>query len=174
MSCQPCGCDAEAGHTCERHILEALLPIRDVQERSRPNKGGTRAARNAQGYKQCPTCQQFYPETNFHQSNRRAGWLAADGSYKQSRCKGCQVNDRRKARATRTAKLGRLKLQTGCVDCGYRAFAGALDFHHINPKEKTLAISAANSSSWAATLRETRKCIVLCANCHRVRHHAPR
>lgn len=48
-----------------------------------------------------------------------------------------------------------------------------LDFHHINPVEKVKTISAMALSghySIDKIIKEMGKCIVLCANCHRVEH----
>lgn len=59
------------------------------------------------------------------------------------------------------------KLLIGCKDCGYHAHHAALEFHHEG-SDKTLNLSFAKSLSQAKS--EMAKCIVLCSNCHRVRH----
>lgn len=47
-----------------------------------------------------------------------------------------------------------------------------LDFHHVDSKSKDFAITdRINHLSLERLLLETRKCILLCANCHR-KHHA--
>ena len=55
--------------------------------------------------------------------------------------------------------------------CGYHKNFAALDFDHIDPTTKKRTIShllAINQPwAWQAALRESRKCQVLCANCHR-------
>lgn len=54
-----------------------------------------------------------------------------------------------------------------CKVCGYKKYAGALDFHHINPKTKSFTISVKGLSySWDSVLEEARKCVLLCKNCH--------
>jgi hypothetical protein len=55
-----------------------------------------------------------------------------------------------------------------CRCCGYDRCLAALDFHHRDPREKDLEISAA--ASWDAIEPELRKCILLCSNCHRETH----
>jgi hypothetical protein len=46
-----------------------------------------------------------------------------------------------------------------------------LDFHHINPKEKTIQIGNAwTYKSIKDTFKEIEKCIPLCSNCHREFH----
>ena len=48
-----------------------------------------------------------------------------------------------------------------------------LDYHHINPKEKETTISRmiANRYTMDKIEVEMKKCIVLCANCHREFHY---
>jgi hypothetical protein len=56
-----------------------------------------------------------------------------------------------------------------CVLCGYSKCHAALELHHINPTEKDFALGSirANSISWEKIVAELRKCVMLCANCHR-------
>jgi hypothetical protein len=103
---------------------------------------------------------------------RRAGWKARDGSFRQSYCTECHGDFKKLSGKKRTAKLGEIKLKTGCIDCGYKEHACALDFYHIGPK--LFSIGTDLSVPWKKVLLEIAKCIVVCANCHRVRHHASR
>mgnify|MGYP001607192259 FL=1 len=57
--------------------------------------------------------------------------------------------------------------KNGCVLCGEK-FYGALDFHHIDPKQKDKSIARATSKAYVK--KEIEKCIVLCSNCHRKFH----
>lgn len=59
-----------------------------------------------------------------------------------------------------------------CCICGYDKVQTALEFHHINPAEKKFAISQSDSvtASLEDQLKEVRKCILVCANCHRGIH----
>lgn len=68
--------------------------------------------------------------------------------------------------------VDRYKLRYGCRVCGYRSHAIALDFHHINPTQKirTVASMIRRSSGISSIKDEIRKCVLLCANCHRVQH----
>ena len=63
------------------------------------------------------------------------------------------------------------KIKKGCAHCGYNKEAIALDFHHLDRKDKTNNVSRHWKSSWVQfekMKKEIEKCIVLCANCHRV------
>ncbi|OGG56777.1 hypothetical protein A3D71_00490 [Candidatus Kaiserbacteria bacterium RIFCSPHIGHO2_02_FULL_55_20] len=54
-----------------------------------------------------------------------------------------------------------------CVVCGYKKYAGALDFHHKNPKDKSFALSVKGLSySWDSLVQEAKKCVLVCKNCH--------
>jgi hypothetical protein len=65
--------------------------------------------------------------------------------------------------------VAQTKLERGCVDCGYKKHAVALDFDHLPGFEKTAAVSNLLSCTRARILAEIAKCEVVCANCHRVR-----
>ena len=60
-----------------------------------------------------------------------------------------------------------------CQICGYNKCDSALDLHHINPEEKEISLASirANPKSWSLIVAELRKCVLICANCHREEHH---
>ena len=62
------------------------------------------------------------------------------------------------------ATLHELKIN-GCAICGYSKCDAALDFHHVNSKDKKFCIIAANITKKNLT-DEVQKCILLCKNCH--------
>lgn len=59
-----------------------------------------------------------------------------------------------------------------CQACGYKACVEALEFHHIDPSQKEIAFGKmrANPVGIAKVFEELKKCILLCANCHREVH----
>lgn len=59
-----------------------------------------------------------------------------------------------------------------CCICGFDEFEEALEFHHVDEKNKSFGISDSFSTtkSLEAQLEETKKCILVCANCHRGIH----
>lgn len=57
-----------------------------------------------------------------------------------------------------------------CCLCGFDAFPEALDFHHVNPEEKEFPLSSNVMKALDKQLNEARKCILVCANCHRGIH----
>ena len=64
----------------------------------------------------------------------------------------------------------RIKLASGCVDCGYREDPANLHFHHIDPSTKLFSVAIATTASRKKVLAEMKKCVVLCNPCHRARH----
>ena len=60
-----------------------------------------------------------------------------------------------------------------CQDCGLITEHLTLyEFHHENPKDGDITISKliGRKQPWSRIKEELDKCILLCANCHRVRH----
>lgn len=54
-----------------------------------------------------------------------------------------------------------------CRICGYDRYPCALEFHHLDPTEKRMTVSAKGIAYALETLRlEAEKCVLLCANCH--------
>lgn len=68
-----------------------------------------------------------------------------------------------------------MKSQLYCVDCGERHPA-TLQFHHLHSEDKVFNISdaARRGTSLDRIKKEMQKCIVLCANCHLIRHYTMR
>jgi len=77
-------------------------------------------------------------------------------------------------KARQKRKLDLVYIHGGkCVLCGYDKCIGALQFHHINPEEKLYQLSSGNCYGWEKDVEESKKCILLCANCHIELHNEP-
>ncbi len=63
------------------------------------------------------------------------------------------------------------KESEGCQVCG-ETNCSVLDFHHLDPSEKTMAITEMVTYGYGRERlsNEMAKCVVLCANCHRKEH----
>lgn len=57
-----------------------------------------------------------------------------------------------------------------CCICGFDKFQEALEFHHVNPEEKELSLSSNIMVSLDKQIKEARKCILVCSNCHKGIH----
>ena len=57
-----------------------------------------------------------------------------------------------------------------CMDCGKTYPPQVYDFHHERDKEECVSILIRNNRKLETILEEVDKCVLLCANCHRLRH----
>ena len=74
----------------------------------------------------------------------------------------------REYRDMRLSALATLKLEAGCLDCGYRDHPEALEFDHVRGLKHS-KLSDMMLAPLVALLDEVDKCDVRCANCHRVK-----
>jgi transposase-like protein len=86
------------------------------------------------------------------------------GGKQRYRCKVCHratvLTYQLKVRAKLIEEAG-----GKCTLCGYDKWRGALEFHHKDPKLKIRAIKVDVGIN--KLREEVKKCILLCANCHR-------
>lgn len=68
----------------------------------------------------------------------------------------------------RRQKIAAIKIEHGCIDCGYAQHPDALEFDHVRG-EKLFNIGAHGHMSWEKVEAEMAKCEIVCANCHRIR-----
>jgi hypothetical protein len=69
--------------------------------------------------------------------------------------------------------ITRLKDQTPCADCGGSFPKPIMEFHHVRGKKlSTVSTLVARAVSLERLKAEIAKCDLVCANCHRIRHHA--
>lgn len=61
-----------------------------------------------------------------------------------------------------------------CIACGYSKCPAVLHFHHVDPSQKkfeiTSAIHGKIKTDWEEIVKEAKKCVLLCSNCH-TEHH---
>lgn len=58
-----------------------------------------------------------------------------------------------------------------CVLCGYNKCNAGLEFHHIIPENKSFGLSTGNCHKIEDDIAEVKKCVLVCANCHREIHN---
>ena len=80
----------------------------------------------------------------------------------------------KKAVAKRRKKIRELAvnyLGGKCIFCRYDRCLSALDFHHVDENTKKFGLPQDGlTRSWERTKQELKKCILVCANCHREIH----
>jgi transposase len=85
------------------------------------------------------------------------------GRYRCKRCRSEHVSARRR----RVKKLLVDEAGGRCILCGYDRYAGALQFHHLDPSTKSFALSVQGvARSLEKARAEAAKCVLICANCH--------
>lgn len=72
-----------------------------------------------------------------------------------------------------TKRYSDYKRSLSCSDCNisFKEEPYLCDFHHLDSIEKDFNPSSLKDHSWKKLKLEIDKCIPLCANCHRRRHH---
>jgi len=84
----------------------------------------------------------------------------------RTRCGSCNTKIRRYR-----AKAFAIQLLGGkCTDCGWHGNQAALQFHHLEAEHKDFTIGNVANKSWEILKKEVKKCALLCANCHMIRH----
>ena len=127
----------------------------------------------------CTKCKQEKPTSEFY-------WRDKEKTKPTSYCKACnkqRVKDWRKTpegkakwyaydkkRADENAKWLETQRSKGCEQCGDKRHY-VIDFHHRNPEEKTITIGQTNRWTRTQLEKELKKCVRLCANCHREHHY---
>lgn len=82
--------------------------------------------------------------------------------HRRNYCRNCISKDFRTKIKVKAVEL----LGGKCMLCGYDKSLCALEFHHLNPKEKDFKISS-KILSWEKIKPEVKKCVLLCSNCHK-------
>ncbi|NDD54242.1 hypothetical protein EBZ39_10265 [bacterium] len=110
----------------------------------------------------CPKCKEHVPINQFY--NRRG---KPNSSVYCKKCTSHQTKERMKK-----FKIQCVEYKGGkCEKCGYSRYFGALDFHHVDPKQKDFCISHVKSYLFDEVIKsELDKCVLLCACCHREEH----
>jgi len=90
--------------------------------------------------------------------------------YRRLKCGVCKQKDQRARRRAIKVSVDSYKIDQACAHCGIDDHR-VLDFHHVRDKEHTVSDMLLNGFSFDSIMKEVDKCIVLCANCHRIHHY---
>ncbi len=112
--------------------------------------------------RECPKCKLLRAPDEFYKKR--------ETNSASSYCKTCTTQQT----IERQKKFKQLSLEYKggkCVICDYDRCQSALEFHHLNPKEKDFSISQGRLTTFNDKIKkELDKCILVCANCHREIH----
>jgi transposase-like protein len=124
-------------------------------------KHGLRTRRSMGPLGRGPTPREFIRECARH------GWTAWVRTGPAGTAASSAEWRRSNARRRRVKEVLVTEAGGACRLCGYSRYAGALQFHHVDPAEKSFALSSRGvARSLAKARAEVSKCVLLCANCH--------
>ena len=84
---------------------------------------------------------------------------------------GAIIEKNKKNKAELKEEWDAFKRTLKCTKCGFNHPA-ALDFHHEDPSTKEHNVNRLISNKlFKKAYEEIKKCVVLCANCHRIHHY---
>ena len=88
-------------------------------------------------------------------------------------CKKCINEYRNRSNKARRKLISELKRGKPCYVCGNVFPPVVMDYHHTEPEDKyeSIATMLDRSRSTEDILREITKCVLVCANCHRLIHY---
>jgi len=117
------------------------------------------------GYKQCGTCKESKLLSEFHKRGRAGHrW----------ECKSC-TNVRLRERRTKAHEYVANYLKGKCCEFCRNANPIVLQFDHVRGTKKDTISNMMNSRTCVDTIqKEIDKCIIVCANCHLIRHSIER
>lgn len=114
--------------------------------------------------KKCPSCGLVKNIDDFYKRSNREGY----GGY----CKIC--SNRYHTRRIKDVKLKMIDYKGGqCQDCHLTvndSHYSVFEFHHLDQNIKDPNFNRIKFQNWDYIKNEIDKCVLLCANCHRLRH----
>lgn len=134
--------------------------------------------------KECTKCGHSLPLSSFSKDKGKK-----DGLY--SYCKQCSKNVRRKAYLKSCENPEQVKISNlrqnetrrknkrlaveymgdECLDCKQQFPDSVYDFHHKDTSSKEINPSVVlKLKDMGKIMKELNKCVLLCSNCHRIRH----
>ncbi len=112
----------------------------------------------------------FYDQTSLKNCKRCDAPLNKE-KLKGNLCMGCHYKETKKRRHNKR-KAAIERLGDKCVDCSKTYPAGVYDFHHLGNKKDCVGTMIRDNLKLSTILEEVDKCVLLCANCHRIRHYS--
>ena len=126
--------------------------------------------------KYCPSCKTVKDKTEFS-SKGNACKVCANNRAKEHRAIRRQNpeyvllhNSKISARQKQNKRLAVEYKGNKCNDCQQSFPDCVYDFHHLDPKQKDTNPSELLKKSFDKAKDELDKCVLLCSNCHRLRH----
>ena len=113
-------------------------------------------------HRYCPSCEKQCNIEDFYQKRG-----VPNSSTYCKKCTSIQTLNR-----SQKLKKQMVDYKGGCCTiCGYDRYMGALEFHHLDPKQKDFNLAHMKKYTFDDKVKnELDKCILVCSNCHREVH----
>ena len=184
MKCNRCGnlIAKEEKNSCANCLTKAKESAASARERRHSQGlciycGQTNALPEK---KYCPSCKKKdrARKGKLKEKRKNLGLCSQCGNRppepNEMRCSECGRKDRTRRKKIMNAKKKRAVIHKGgkCQDCGLMTeHLPVYEFHHIaNDKDRSISSMMKIRLTWDELQIELDKCIMLCANCHRIRH----
>ena len=119
----------------------------------------------------------YFKETKSKSSGLSKGLSSVEYQKQYAELYKVEKNNRDKARRLLKKKKAIALLGGRCKRCGLESeHTTVYDFHHTDPFNKGKDIKGGSDfmrKAWERIEAEIKKCILLCANCHRIEHSDP-
>jgi hypothetical protein len=128
--------------------------------------------RNLQNRKFCLSCSPFGLHNTIDLKKQRGICIECSEKFNPNQKRGsrCWVCANKLARNKKADRLYAL-MGDCCWLCGYSRCRHAMDFHHYDETKKQIQLTFSEMSlSWERIWNEAKKCVLLCAICHREYH----
>ncbi len=153
LHCIVCGKEMEAEKTTKKYCSNKCAYLASRERKKNKKELGLS---NSMEERNCVLCSKlFLPKT--------------PAANLRKYCYDCLPNGQTATRGFYAQAIKKL-YGAKCQKCGYDKCIGALEFHHLDPTQKEMTISD-DCSTIKIALEEAKKCILLCANCHREVHY---
>lgn len=134
----------------------------------------------------CWQCSPYIPRAERKQKNTNSSVKQCFDKPQKGLCRICKQEFKSKkgsqrcGRCCQRFKNFKIKIwiaewfNNECSECGRECDMNnirAFDCHHISPSSKSFSLSKSCMHSYAAIEDEIKKCVFLCAYCHRLRHN---
>lgn len=155
VKCQVCGIEFEAQKSTKKYCSK------ECENANRRNKYAQAKAKGLNPHcvglseKECLICKRkFIPRSS--------------AANQRTCCYDCMPEG---TQLNRSGFIDLIRKQRGgqCQRCGYNTYQGALEFHHIDPKQKEFTIGN-RDFKLKECIEESKKCILICSNCHKELH----
>lgn len=156
---------------------ERVISERDEKGRIKSYKYLVDGKEVPEDKKYCASCSSILPKEAFSQKGTSCRECANKRSreyYDKVKHNAKWIRDRneRVKKDGVAKKLRAIEHMGGvCQDCKGSFPPPVFDFHHLDPSEKELNLGDIMRRKDFSTIeKELSKCVLLCANCHRIRH----